>query len=238
MNDLEEIIVRILAASDAARLPIRNWDVPFPQNRCAALKSLESLGVAYRVGGDAGTRKTGETRLAELEQTPWVTITRTRGTRYPWAKLTAEGEFFARALAGVSSWGYGREFLERIAERTTRNGKTLEKVFLDETAISTDLKELALFEQDFVLCAARGWCETRSSIRGHVRYRVTPAGWQELDSPTAPPMLELPGFSRDAAKLYRQHQDAILAEWSSAEPETRSELGEIPQPVSMGGLPV
>lgn len=95
---------------------------------------------------------------------------------------------------------------------------------------------LSLIELDYLPAASAGGLFGHSDIQGRVYYRVTPAGWAELDAPTTDPAAgPAAEYTRPAGRLYRKEQDARLA--AMAYEPRRMDLGFLPLPVSMHGCP-
>lgn len=251
MIDTDAVIVRALAAVDAVRLPIRDWrGRRVAANRLEAGRLLATHGVPLRVGGDAATRKTGERVLVEAAAAGLAVVTRHGRDKYPYVRLTAAGEARARALVGLPDRAVGRLFLGKVASLTDRRPRSLDRMWMDEIAANggkgwgdaatrEDRRGLSEIELDALPAISAGWIEAHSTFPGHVRYRVLAGGWDEIDRPSvAPDVGDLPAEDAEAVGIYREEQDARLAEMQTAEPSTPGEIGALPLPVAHVGLGV
>jgi hypothetical protein len=240
MNDLDTVLIRTLAATDALFIPIRHWTRFHSPNRDHGLKLLSVHGVPLRIGGDDQTRKSGERTLAETAEQGYITITRRGRDKYPYLKLSFLGEARARALAKLPGRDDGRRILTEIAAKTDRKPQTLDRLWCDEVdlnggrgwgldATREDRAGLVDVEERYFPAANLGWLVTGSTGHGHARYRVTAAGWSELDTPSTPPDVgELPAHDPEARELYYSEQETRLAELAKTEPKRTSEIGTLP----------
>jgi hypothetical protein len=124
----------------------------------------------------------------------------------------------------------------------------LDELWVDEIAFNDgkgwggtweEAQGLGIVEIQILPAISAGWMEAHSTFLTHVRYRVTDAGWKELDKPSkAPSVGKLPDFDDDACDLYRSAQDARFIELRESNPEETGEIGCVPLPVSHFGLPV
>lgn len=246
MTDRDALIIRTLAAADAARFPVRDWHTNLPANRYNAMQQLKELGTPIRTGGTMTDRKIGERLLDDLAASGLATVSKRGRARFPMVQLTMEGELRSRALCGLPDWDDARQFLDDLGRLSDRDGKTFDRVYVDEIALNEgkgwgdstkrDRQILYVIQLKFVFASARGWVECGSTSLGHVRYRVTPAGWQELDKPSTPPTIKLPDYGREARELYDATQAQTLSEFASVVPEHTGEIGECPLPVSHVGV--
>ncbi len=248
MTDTDRILNRVLAASDAIRLPIRDWSGHISANREAALKILPTHGVPLRVGGVDVARLTGEAQIAEAAATGLLEVRRHGRIKFPHVRLSDEGEARARALAGLPQREDGLRILRLVAASTLRTPITLDQLWLDEVALNEgrgwgfdasreDRRGLAFIEQDYLAASSAGWLTTNSTRYSHVRYAVTAAGWQEIDTPSKPTKIsKLPKFEEEAEKLYVAERDAKIRDLAASKPALAGDIGTLPLGVSHEGI--
>jgi len=245
MTEVDEILIRALADADAYRLPTRRWIRRMAANRYLGLRQLAGHGLPYRQGaqGDEMLRKKRERALTEAEESRLLTVY--RGLRkFPYVKLTPEGEARARALCGLPGRDIGRLILAAIADKTERNGKTFDAFWLPEIDLNRgkgwgdstpeDQRALSEIELDALPAISARWIFAHSDLEGRVYYAVLPAGWNELDSPTNDKPPRIKPISKG---VYRRHQDITLAAMESDINIPSGELGFLPLPVSMRRVP-
>jgi len=243
----DAILVRVLAQTDALRLPVRNWKSKASAGRLAGLELLASKGVPFRINaaGDEAGRKRGERDLVSLADRGLLNLVRGKA-KWPHVRLTPSAEARARALCDLPDRRVGRMVLAAVAARTDREPLTFDRRYLAETALNgdrgwgfdasdADRRGLSDTELDYLPAAAAGWLWADSDIEGHGYYHVLPAGWAELDNPTAdPPVGRLPSADEDATSLYRDSQDTALGHLATD--PVQFSIGSLPLPVSMRGV--
>ena len=235
MSDSDVLLVRVLGATDAIHLPIRDRTGRANENVYLARKAFGSRGVSVIVGGDPTTRKTGERLLAEVSEAGLLVVA-SDSAKAAGCKLTAAGEARARALVGFPDRREGRELLGRVAgiarkyemghcpEIDLNDGKGWGKATLE------DRRALAWIEATALAALVPGWLTANTTLAGHACYAPTEAGLAELKAPSADPTGPLPPRDPDAVALYREVQDARLRELSTARTETR-EIGPLYLPL-------
>lgn len=252
MTNHDAILIRVLAMSDAVRLPIRDWSGNAGANRASAIERLDTQGVPFRANAtDDAARKAGERELVALATEGLIRSQRLAKAKFPFVRLTPAGEARARALAGLPGRDIGVMILGAVAAKTKRKPKTMNQRWCDEIKLNfgrgwdgdetaaADLRALAEIELDAMPAVSHGWLEVGSTSQGHVRYRVTQAGWRELDKPTAPPNYgKMSAEDPDAVALYRSTQDAALSELSQARIEVAGEIGPPPLVVADDGIDI
>jgi hypothetical protein len=248
LTDTSAIIVRILAHSDAVLLPIRQWEGRTSTNRWEGLRWLPGRGVPYRVNtsGDEAGRKSGERQLVELAGLGLLVLHRTK-TKWPFTRLTDKGETRARQACGYDAEHLARLTLEAVAERTDRNPKTLDQLWLPETALNdgkgwgldappADRRGLAAVETLYLPAGFRGWVIAHSDFCGRAYYCVTYLGWAELDRrPDTLTDRHSPKADPDARRLYEDERDRKLATMEADPPVNPQEIGHLPLTASMSG---
>jgi hypothetical protein len=251
MTEADSLLVRVLARADVLRLPIRSWSRFVSANRFLGLERLAAGGVPLRMNarGDEARRKQGERDLIDLGARGLVHYRRTK-EKFPLVRLTPAGESRARALCGLPDRAAGRRLLAAVADGTRRDPKQMQHLWLAETALNggkgwgldaprADRAGLARVELEFLPAASAGWLAAHSSVEGHAYYRVTAAGWVEVDTPApAPAVGALPEPDPDACDLYESERDAALIGLEQQAPARTGEIGAGPLPVAMHWLAV
>lgn len=241
MDIEDEIPVRILAATDAALLPVRDWTTHANANRHIALERLP-VGVEIRVGGFDKNRKSGERMLNELHESGVLRITRSGRGKWPFARLSREADDQTRANAGLPVMADSLKLLARIAELdsiyppSAKNLRWLPEIDLTdgrgwgETATPDDTKDLAFNELIACPAASAGYVRMHSSVSGHVCFSITPEGRAELAAPSPKPPTDLsehPDWD-ELNRLYFNERAAKLREMQKVRPERAGEIGECP----------
>lgn len=246
MSDLDTLLLKALAASDALRLPIRRWLGRASANRILGLRQLASFGAPLRVGGDAATRKTGERSLADLGDQGLAVVTSHRQTKFPLVALTFRGEARARALAGLPSMGGGLWVLEQVAARSRRVPALMTEQWVAEVELNggrgwgdstvQDRADLAELAMNALPAVARGLVVAHSDCHGRAYFAATPAGWDHLDSRSIIPREDQPPADGEAEEAYHAELASKLAWMRDAEPSALGEIGLHPLPASHHGL--
>jgi hypothetical protein len=249
-SEAVEILVGVLAKSDAAALPIRNWSGPNPGNVYTARQRSKSVGVAWESGGtDATTRQRMARALAALKRAKLVGVHRVRGSRYPSVRLTELGDETARRLCGLPGVSAGWWTMHRVAAltRLPRKARLLTDVWLSEVALCDPRHdggyptgaELSLVETLVLPALVHGWLAANSDIHGRVYFAATRAGRKALaDEPPADDDVDPGAVDRQARELYRESLLAELDRFATAAPEVPREIGFVPLPVAMGDVAI
>jgi hypothetical protein len=247
MNDLDALLIRVLATIDGLLLPIRDWSKNAPQNRYFGFELYKADGVPMRIGGDVNSRKTGERQLQDLADAGFVTITKHGRAKFPLCMLSIRGESRARGLCGWEAHKEARVFLSELAKRSKKYAESIEGRWMPEIDMNNgkgwdecsqaERRGLVDVEFRFLPAAFRGWADCGSSANGHVCYRLTEAGQTQLKRRSRPPAVEpMPTeFDVALAELYAKSLREKIAEMHSAEPEITREIGPIPLIESMIG---
>jgi len=213
----DQILVTILALSDAPRLPIRadGWRSDLPSVRYDRLRDLAGAGVQLPARGTPAERARQSDRVHQLAQAGLVV--HGGATRSAWVRLTPGGETRARALVRPDWRQVSARLVALVAHRLDGSDK-----WLAETEIPAPPSEV---EIDALPALAGGGLVVSSTMRGLAAYRPGPnaESWlaevndADLDDPFGP----LWEFSRAAVSA----ELAALAVAKSPDPR---ELGGIP----------
>lgn len=179
MNGIDRLLTRILAASDAVWLPLRDFRGTRPSNTSVARREYPERGVPWGSGEstEAG-RKEAQRELGEAADASVIAVYRPSRGRAFGVKLTDEGESRARGLCGLPALDAGLESLAEVARLT---GEA--RHWVPETALAgvdyagPDCKRMLMVVEGLALPAlARGWIEANASVKGAVWYSVTRKG--------------------------------------------------------------
>ena len=185
MTDSDAILVRVLAAADAALLPIRDWDRYIPTNRYFALREMKAFGIPFRANAASDSdRKAGERELVALQREGMLIVRRRVRVKFPGVRLTAKGDARARALCDIPNRADARVFLAAVVERAAKYIDTISGRWCPEIDLNCiapgkgwgdSTKEerdgLGLVEQEFaarvrvVECVERVWSRRDSRPR-------------------------------------------------------------------------
>lgn len=241
-----EILVKLLAATDATWVPIRRFLPHRASSTWQARQRFLSAGVPHaHAGSDDAGHKTSERQLKSLASDGLVVV---RGqTRALSAKLTDEGEALARSTVGIHSLWDAWNAVGRVAELTRPpqpNRPRRARPLLTDTWISeerltgekwgSDGSERAflILESRLLPGLIRGWVESNADIHGRVYYKLTAAGRQALSrkAPADPD----DDVDAEAATLYHSRMKEVLHHLGT---DTGGrDIGYLPLPVSIDGV--
>jgi hypothetical protein len=234
------LLVELLAKQDAVFWPARKPSEPWWPHRWEMLWHYHESGLAWRGRGV----KRVERSLAALTDAKLISIMRANVKTTQFI-LTATGDEFARALAGVNSWGDGVASVREIyrfrnhPESTVEGGTTTP--WIAETLLNdgrgwgdNNHEELAIIARLALPAMVDGLLESNCDMQGRVYYRLTQSGYAVATKrgrgPTEP--AGLPELLEDGRDLYFSAWNRALSELKSLNKRTSS-IGEIPLPVSM-----
>jgi hypothetical protein len=250
VESAEQVLLTILAATDAAWLPMRTWTPPVPANTYFARRDFSRQGVPWVSGAASEADRKEAQRLVEtLAGQGVVQLFRPRRLKTLGVRLTDEGEGLARRLCGLPGLEIARSALAEVVRLSSERQKgCVSEAALAGVAWSHPRsgKILARLEDQVLPGLIRGWLESNADIIGHVYYRATDIGRRAaIESPAGEwsrvsPQNEAP--RDDGAKerygFYLERLDAALARLRTAEPQDQREIGLLPLPASMGGQAV
>lgn len=242
MTDSDAILVRILAAEDAIRLPIRGdgWaSAKLPANRYLRGVELAAHGLPFRAAAeDSATAVQTSRALMDLHNAGILSVRRRPRVKYPYAKLTHQGDARTRALCGLPGREVGTMFLAYAAEWGQRfeeahdGRRWVPEVWFLSKSVRGDWGQrgqLASIELDYLPAARLGWVDSCSSTGNAVAYCANPKGLAELSDPSpVPDCGKLPSFDPAALTLYRTECDTALLSLASETPTRPNEMGPLP----------
>lgn len=242
MKATDEILIRLLALTDAVWLPCRQWNGSAQSNRYLARCDYARTGVPWGSGrSTAAGWKAAERALSELGSKGLLSVSRPRGAKALYAKLTEAGEVRAREMTGLPGLCAAWWAVLELSKHAKRPGdaRLLTDVWVTEIALGevqygepTCRAELMLAENMLLPALIRQHVESNSDVQGHVCYRLTPAGWAWLDA--GEPAADDDRAEPDARELYDEHIKAEIHRLDTIAANKR-EIGMIPLPVSMVG---
>ena len=218
------LLVRVLAATDAAFWPIRKaeWEHPRPAAVMVARDSIRrNCGVVVPSPGTDAERKAGERLADSLVRAGCLKARRRNRGRF--LRLTDEAEDRVRQLCGLPGLWLAFETVRRVRETWTP-----EVIISDGHGWGDGRsRELVFVELLMLPALVRGVVLSGSDVQGHVYYRRVqgvpswPLPTEELE-----PSPELAGH---------YHQEAAAARERILSTDVGSlEIGELPLPCSMG----
>src|SRR5262245_33833688 len=95
MTELQRLIVRVLAQSDAVHFPPRRlqWNTFFPRHAYQLRQQHAEAGLPYRSGGQESNEWQRSSRLVRDAANDGLLVVRTAsGSKFPLVKLTDSGE--------------------------------------------------------------------------------------------------------------------------------------------------
>ncbi|MFZ5831470.1 MAG: hypothetical protein ACOY3P_15405 [Planctomycetota bacterium] len=247
MNKSHELLIEILARSDALWLPLRAAD--WAGRGCSQVLNERraqffAQGIGWRHGGDQNARQAHASLLAEASA---AGLLRTYGNeRRSAVKLTDMGDRVARGLAGCPGIAEAVEVMRRIAELELephgRSGGLHQPCVREDWVANTSItlanydtdeaaRAVMVVEDRLLPAMTRGWVESASDTAGAAFYSLTDLGRDILSRPPKP--ADLPKPARGGRKLYARqlwHERLRLRE---AEPADSRNVGLIPVPASV-----
>jgi hypothetical protein len=175
MNDKDAILAKILALTDSAFLPCRNWTKPAPMNTAQARRDFQKGGCPWRPGASSeGQRKSSERTLSTMADRGIIHVTRRSGLRWPMLKLSDAADWRTRGECGLpaqeGAWLVARELLKQSEEIPS---------WIPERALmgkNPDRHEAVAIENMMLPLLVRGFVVSGSNINGGVSYLLTPEG--------------------------------------------------------------
>lgn len=250
MNEREEVLIRILAATDALWAPLRqpDWKRPGPTNYYEARKHFAERGIPWDSGekGEAN-RKAARRLLESLAEDGLVAIQ--GGERRLAVKLTDFGDIIARAVCSLPNVECGHSSTTetiRLARTVNQPGTVDGAKLTSELWLSgldnyrgddATTRELVLTTNMALPAIVRGWLQAESDCEGRVYYFATDAGQEIAKKPEPKLPSNLPHASRqDGNPAF----DLYDAEWlecrqriRTATPRMTCEIGFLPLPASI-----
>jgi hypothetical protein len=247
MKANDEILLTILAKTDAAFWPIRNHDCPgrvlFYERRWGFLTA--GLPWASGAASDAG-RKAAQRDLEKLAAPGKVLTYKPRGVRTLGVRLSEKADDAMRRMIGLATYADALPLLDELHRRLTDGDGCDEggRPWTSEQSL-TGVKwgdnerrgYYVLLTEDAYPLLWRGLVESNASMQGHVWYGLTAAGLalaQERDRAGAaqewPPSEPADG-EEGASDFYLATRRAEIAAIEAGSPEDKNEIGGIPMPV-------
>lgn len=235
MTEDQTILIQLLAQTDALWLPVRSHVRPGIVNVSFGRKLFHEAGMPWRNATQNNIRRVQIGRLLDaMQESGMLTIIR-GNIKFPLVKLTDEGERQARVLAGLPPLTDALSILDAMVDRSTDPLTWVSEhiLSLDDNGEGTiDQLDLLTVENMSLPALCRGWLESHSDVRGHVRYRATAAGldalakWDRNDEgrPEADP---------EADRFYETTLKAALSSLATDSPEDAREIGPVPLNCSM-----
>jgi hypothetical protein len=223
--EAKALLVRVLAATDAAWLPIRQaeWDSG-PAAIFAARKAYRAnRGVIVTIPGSDAARKAGEREITALVQAGHLKARHRARGRF--LRLTDEAEDRLRQLCALPGLWLAFETVRRHVGPT----------WTPETALNDGRgwgdghsQELAFIEELMLPALIRGIVVSGSTVHGNVYYKLQVASIPSWEEPVedVEPDPELARLYYDEVKAARER--ILAADVGSLE------IGELPLPV--GGV--
>lgn len=242
----DEILVNVLADSDALWLTVRDFSGNMPGRVSVMRDDFHSGG-----GIPWGSGKTSEigrkrTQLA-LERNVaagLIAAVTLKGSKTQRVRLTEKGDARARAMVDMPSLRDSMDVVRQVAALSNRNPKLVEDCWIPEDSLiekqpDADARRRALISlEDSALPAlTRRLLWSRSTARMNAMYAVTAAGWAWLDGGGELPAAEPVAVSDEAFTMHdRRMADAIARLKAPAAEDREREIGEIPLPVAYVGV--
>lgn len=231
MTPVEQLLVRLVAESDALHEPIRDSAAPSWSATHQLRAGYESRGLPWRAGGS----KEVERDLTALVVAGFAVRRRGRSKTIG-VRLTRAGLWAARRLVGETE-GEALGFAREIA-RNAPAGR-----WVPETAFNggrgwgdgrgAELKQVAAAALGAL---SAGWAESNADVCGRVGYRLLPAGVEALEAAGAEGEAEdAPEPAAGALEVYGQAYRETLFWLDSLTPGQvgdANELGRLPLPTS------
>jgi hypothetical protein len=239
----DQILIAVLAASDAVFLPDRSpLASPRHQVICERRKNFSTHGVPWASekagpGLDEAGRKQAQRALEGLVARGLVHTVQPKLAKTLGVKLTEFGDRELRAMVGLPSFEVAIRVLEQISgceNACEHDGQR----WVPETALADATwgdderrQEFVKLEDRLLPALVRGFARSNCSVHGHCWYALTKAGEKFLakERPTSEPVKR--AFSEEAKReyYYRIHEELNLL--TAARPEIDREIADVPMPV-------
>lgn len=236
----DEILIKILAAGDAAWLPKRAefvFRLEFGGNRWRAQRDFIQAGSPWRSGAGSTTEaKQAERALKALKKDGLVRIQAPARVKTMFVSLTDSGEMYARRLCGaageLASWWLGRE----IAQHSRPDPKIFQHAWVCELDLMVPGDELLVgntYQEEVVTIENMSLWGTRRRLidtrcNGHAHYGLTPAGWEWIESDEPPDLDCEPDPA--AAEIYYDRRNEVGYGLRTNKWPGPLEIGEFPLP--------
>jgi len=242
-----EILVEILAATDAIWMPLRDWSGSRPTNVYYARSQFARHGVTWRAGNRTETELKARSRtLQDLKDTGKVLAWQPK-LKSLRVKLTANTEAEARRWCKLPPLAAAVATTREIAKHSDRKPTLLNRFYVAETVLNDgkgwgdatkeERRGLVLTEEMLAPALHRRWVVSLSDIQGHVYFALTSTGWDALEHDYAES--KRGRDQKECADLYYRQLAYVLTTWGAPVTDAnRGELGAIPLPVSMFGVEV
>jgi hypothetical protein len=250
MDEKTEILIRILAQTDATWLPQWSYRPPATTNYYfARLDFCEGRGVPWSSGGgDEAGRKAAQRTLESLASDGLIKVIRPRRSKALACELTEEGEAHTRRLLHLPGLDGGFSSIEELRRLTKARPKLLTDAWIWEGALVGDVGDdpkqytsMAWTVRRLMLPALiRRWVVSDASVcEGVPRtyYLLLKAGFDRLRGPAPPDVVFKGKVDQAADQLYSKTLETELHRLETAEPRNRNELGLFGLlPVAIEGL--
>lgn len=228
--DGPEILVRILAQTDALWLPCRTWSGDLPAVLGERRADYRRHGIAWHSGSAGSTEKKDVQRIRDrLVAEGHLVQFRRRESRTTSVRLTSDADYRIRHLVGLPGRGEAMALMAKIrrylrdhpeAEACPEIRLTCGRGWGDDC-----LDYLLDVESRLLPALVRGRVESETSTQGHCHYRLTGKG------PLPPEPTATPSYDSAMAELYLDVFERSLLSLRSAKAEGR-DIGLVPCPVS------
>jgi hypothetical protein len=235
------ILLELCAMIDAIHEPIRDYTAPRPGVVWELRRRFEGGGVRWASEElSSAARKSAQRALEWLAGAGLVEVLRQAG-RAAAVRLTDHGEAIARRLGGdFTSSDHALERLRQLADLIGKPGAGVDGwipepllcgVRWGDPDSTADLSEL---QTDLLPALVRRWVDWRSSVHGHVWYRLTKAGEAVVEDRVAVERFDdLPEAPADGTDDYIGALIAARSRIGELTPARPGELGFMPCPVSV-----
>jgi hypothetical protein len=248
MDRRDELLLTILAKTDAVFWPIRKHDVPgrvlFYERRWA----FPTAGVPWASGAvsEAG-RKAAQRELEGLQSARLVKTYNPRGGRTLGVRLTEGADDAMRRMIGLATYADSLPFLDELYRRLADGDgcNFLGRPWTSEESLTgvrwgdnDNRGYYVLLTQDLYPLLWRGLAESNASSQGHVWYGLTAAGYElarerdedEQASREYPPPPPEEG-DEEAFDFYHDARIEDVKTLEAGSPKDPREIGQIPMPV-------
>lgn len=232
MDSLTNLLVGVLAQTDALHEPLRDWSSPC--RNAAVLARRQTYfheGLPYSLGGGDAAERQRAVRLADaLENENRAIFHRNDGVRVAWRLADAE-QFKLRSMCLLTG---EREMLRAMAGLLDNATTAITDPIAESTLAGEEVKSRHLLvEECFLPALSLGLVTSSSDAAGRVYYSLSPAGWRYVET-WKPARPKRTTFNRSqslaAAELYLTSIRAARRELRSL----RGETAHIAIPLSCG----